>query len=104
MDRLSTLTNMLEERPEDSFLIFAIAKEYEKSGDEGNALKWYLRLKESNPEYLGLYYHLGKLYEAEESLDKAKETYQAGIDLAKKQQNTHSLSELQTALTNLEYL
>lgn len=101
MDRLNLLQEMLAEDPKDSFVLFAIAKEYEKK-DKATAIDAYLRLKELDPSYVGLYYHLGKIYEADGNTGQAIATYSEGIEVAKKQADFHSISELNTAKTNLE--
>jgi tetratricopeptide (TPR) repeat protein len=99
--RLDQLLNMLKNSA-DAFLLFAVAKEYEKAKDNANALSYYLRLVNEQPDYVGTYYHLGKLYESAHEFDKAIETYDAGIKTAKAQGDQHSLSELAAAKMNLE--
>ena len=94
MLRLQQLLALLESSPRDSFLLFAIAKEYEKMGDEDNALSYYLQLREADPGYVGLYYHLGKLYQRRQDLENALEAYKTGMDVAKKAGDGHALSEL----------
>lgn len=94
MSRLPLLLNLLSASPQDSFLLFAIAKEYEKMGDEEQALAYYLRLREADPGYVGLYYHLGKLYQRRQDLENALEAYKTGMDVAKKAGDGHALSEL----------
>jgi tetratricopeptide (TPR) repeat protein len=74
-DRLELLKSMLEKSPKDSFLLFAIAKEYEGLGENKAALDFFLNLKESQPDYVGLYYHLGKLYEKNDEIETAFFTY-----------------------------
>jgi len=100
-DRLHQLQNFLESSPGDSFILFAIAKEYEKMGDLDKALEQYLQLKASDPDYVGLYYHLGKIYELKEDFDTAVEVYKEGMNTAKKQGDQHALSELAGAKLNL---
>jgi len=100
--RLDKLLRFLQESPKDSFLAFAIAKEYETAGQINKALNYYNNLKNNDPEYIGVYYHLGKIYEMIQQETLAKETYTQGINLAKKQGDFHSLSELNNARTNLE--
>lgn len=93
---------MLESSPRDSFLLFAIAKEYESAGDRDKALEYFEMLRSSDPGYVGLYYHLGKLFEQSQSPEKAIATYKEGIEVARKASDFHSLSELNGALLNLE--
>ncbi len=97
MDRLSQLMNLYSQSPNDAFLQFAIAKEHEKNGQEKEALNWYLQLRQAQPNYVGLYYHLGKLYERLQDLPKAVETYRAGIVVAKEVNDRHALGELNGA-------
>lgn len=101
-DRLSKLLAFLVDSPDDSFLIFAVAKEYESAGQVDQALKHYLLLKEKDPEYIGLYYHLANLYIHIQEEILAMTIYKEGIELAKKQSDFHALSELNNAKTNLE--
>ncbi|MEM1123775.1 MAG: tetratricopeptide repeat protein, partial [Bacteroidota bacterium] len=100
--RLSQLMTFLEESPNDSFLMFAVAKEYEKLEELGNAKEYYEKLVANDPNYVGTYYHLGKLHEEEEELTKALDIYQKGIEVAKKIKDQHALSELMGAKMNLE--
>jgi len=102
MDRLDKLLKHLESDPKDSFLIFAVAKEYEKRNQLNKALSYYSNLKSVDPEYIGLYYHLAKFYEMITEDLLAMNTYKEGVELAKKLGDFHSLSELNTALTNLK--
>lgn len=99
--RLNQLLSMMGEKP-DAFILFAIAKEYEKTEDFQNALSYYLRLTQEHPDYVGTYYHLGKLYEKQEEFEKALDIYEKGMNTAKKAGDQHSLSELAAAKMNIE--
>ena len=101
-NRIDSLLAFLKEDPEDSFVRFALAKEYEKIGTLKKALDTFLELKDLDPNYIGLYYHLGGLYELLNEKDDALKTYEAGIEVAKKLADFHALSELHNAKTNLE--
>ena len=98
--RLQLLQQILEKTPGDAFALFAIAKEHEGLGDLPQALSFYLQLHESDPDYVGLYYHLGKLYEKLNQPDAAIQTYRAGMQVAKKAGDQHAYSEIYAA--NLE--
>ena len=101
-NRLQQLKQLLEEDPNDDFLLFAIAKEYEKIGDTNRAFSYYEQLQIKNPKYLGTYYHLGMLHQEEAQLEKALEIFKLGIQEAMDQKDLHALAELQNAKTNLE--
>lgn len=102
-DRLNQLKSFLETSPGDSFILFAIAKEYEKLQDDQLALEHYLKLRKQDPNYVGLYYHLGKLHERAERSESATEAYEAGMLIAKAKGDQHAFSELSSAKLNLEY-
>ncbi len=101
MTRLERLQAMLQESPDDAFLLFALAKEYEKLDNNEQALDFYLKLEKEHPNYVGTYYHLGKLYENLEKPAKAFHTYKVGMKIAKQEGDQHSLSELAGAKLNL---
>jgi tetratricopeptide (TPR) repeat protein len=97
MTRLSQLQELLSDNPGDSFVRFALAKEYEKLGDEARAFTYYRELLEKDPDYLGLYYHLGKWYERADDVEQAINIYSRGMDVARQQGDQHALGELSGA-------
>jgi tetratricopeptide (TPR) repeat protein len=99
--RLEQLMTFLNNSPEEPFVLFAIAKEYEGLGDNEKALEYYLKLETADSDYVGTYYHLGKLYEQINENSKAFSTYKKGIEIAKKIGDQHSLSELAGAKMEL---
>ena len=101
-NRLTQLKEMLAEDPDDSFLLFAIAKEYEGLEQYEEAIKGFVTLVEKDAAYVGTYYHLAKLYEEMEDADNALATYEAGILMAQKMKDLHALSELKNAKLNFE--
>ncbi len=103
LNRLEHLLGLYESTPTDSFVLFALAKEYESKDDPDRALEFYLRVKETNPAYVGLYYHLGKLYETLQKPELALQTYNQGVEVAQSAGDQHAASELKGAKLNLEY-
>lgn len=101
MSRLDQLFDLLKKQPNEPFLLFAIAKEYEKAKDLDKALEYYVELYDTSPEYVGTYYHLGKLYEKLKNPDKALHTYKQGMAIARMQGETHAHSELAGAAMNI---
>lgn len=101
MSRLQQLINLYQSSPNDAFLCFALAKEYEKLGDDVQALQFYTTLVEKHPDYVGTYYHLGKLYEKLQEIKTAFLTYAQGMQVAQKIGDRHALSELAGAKLNL---
>ena len=102
MQRLNALLEMLRLDPTDAFLLFALAKEHENANDDATALSYYLQCGEYNPDYVGLYYHLGKLHERATEYDTAAATYTRGMTVAKAANDRHAHNELAMALDALE--
>lgn len=92
--RLQLLQSMLAENPADPFLLFATAKEFEGLGETAEALHFYEKLRQSDPNYVGLYYHFGKLLEKTGDSDAALKIYDTGIEVAKSAGDRHAAAEL----------
>lgn len=101
-ERLSTLLAFLDESPEDAFLLFAIAQEYIKLGNDDMARMYFTELREHHPTYTGLYYHLGKLELRQGRQFEAIAIFEQGIAIAKSAGDTHAWSELKAALDDLQ--
>lgn len=101
INRIEFLLSCLEKDGEDSFVRYALAKEYENSGDLEEAVKQYQILEQNDSEYVGLYYHLGHVYVELERVEEALSAFDRGIAVARRQQDQHALSELLNARTNV---
>ncbi|WP_200878600.1 tetratricopeptide repeat protein [Sphingobacterium sp. SG20118] len=101
-DRLEQLQEFLKDSPQDPFLKYAMATEYLKLGNQEEALKGYLDLVTNHSDYVGTYYHLGKLYEKMTRVEEARDIYQKGIVITQKKRNMHALGELRGALNLLD--
>jgi tetratricopeptide (TPR) repeat protein len=102
MERIPILEDILKEDPNNTFTLFALAKEWSNKGDFTTAIQYFIKLKEIDDQYLGLYLHLGKAYEANDEIEKALVIFREGCQVATSQNDEKSHSELQAALFNLE--
>lgn len=102
INRLERLKALAEERPNDSFTLFALAKELEKAGETQESLKKYRQIIDKDSKYIGTYYHLGKLLEQDNQPEEALSIYQMGIQMAQQIQDHHALAELKNAHFNLQ--
>jgi predicted Zn-dependent protease len=100
--RLQQLREMLKAEPNDAFLNYALAVEYEKEGKIDEATVYLQNMIKSHPDYLPVYYKLGKLFENREQFNEAKKSYLLGKDLALQQNNKKTLNELEEALWLIE--
>jgi tetratricopeptide (TPR) repeat protein len=101
--RLAQLFAFLKDAPDDPFLRFALAKEYEKQENQEQALAQYLHLVEHQSDYVGTYYHLGKWYERDGQVEQAIEAYEKGAAVARSAGDQHALAELLGAKGMLEF-
>lgn len=98
MSRIKQLLEFLQDDPADTFVLYSLAQEYVKFGDLEKGLEYFVKLKKTDPDYIGMYYHLGKLRERLDQPSKAIETYEEGIRRARAAGDMHAASELTGAL------
>ncbi|MGX5819369.1 tetratricopeptide repeat protein [Chitinophaga lutea] len=101
MDRISQLKAFLEGSPGDGFLQHALALEYVKTGDDAAARAVFETLLSAQPDYVGSYYHLGKLLERIGDNAEAVRIYEKGMEVAKAAGDRHAYAELQAAHEDL---
>ena len=104
MDRLAALLDFHHADPDDAFTRFALAQEYLKRDEPAQALAFFEALVRDHPDYVGTYYHLGKLYETLGRAESAAGVYRSGIAAATRAGDAHARSELQGALLAAEGL
>jgi Tfp pilus assembly protein PilF len=100
-DKMKTLAGNIKANPSDSFSKFALALEFLKQDELKRAKMLFEDVYEKEPQYVGVYYHLGKLYERLEMTDKAKKIYREGIEVAKAQKEKRTHKELTEVLAEL---
>ena len=98
---IKKLVSAIKANPDDSFTKFALALEFLKKDELKRAKILFEDVYKNDPDYVGVYYHLGKLYERMEHVKQAKQMYRQGIDVAAKQKEHRTLKELKEALTQL---
>ena len=103
MDRIDKLKEFLKADPTDSFVQHALALEYIKLGDDGEARRLFETILEREPGYVGSYYHLAKLLERNRDNQGAIKVYEKGMEQAKKLGDNKALGELRGAYEELIY-
>lgn len=99
--KIRDLAASLKENPNDSFIKFALALELLKKDDVSKARVLFESVLKQDPEYLGVYYHLGKLYENTGRLDDAHTMFSDGLKVARDQNDKRTELELMDALESL---
>jgi Tfp pilus assembly protein PilF len=101
VDRIDKLKEFLKADPTDSFVQHALALEYIKLGDDGEARRLFETIIEREPGYIGTYYHLAKLLERNRDNDGAIKVYEKGMEEAKKLGDNKALGESRGAYEEL---
>lgn len=103
MDRIEKIKEFLKDNPADSFLKHALALEYVKAGNDAEAEKLFGEILQAHQDYVGSYYHLGKLLERNGNELQAAEVYAKGMQVAQAAGDQHALNELRAAWEDLTY-
>lgn len=96
--RIDIFKQMLQSDPVNSSILFGLAKEYEKVGQSPEmieTLERYLAIADDEGNAFGM---LARAYEQAAQPDKAKATYQRGIDAAMAHGHPSMAEEYRTAL------
>ncbi|MEX0660416.1 MAG: tetratricopeptide repeat protein [Balneolaceae bacterium] len=100
---IQILAKNVQKDPTDLFSKFALALELLKKNDVDKARLLFESVLKQDSGYLGVYYHLGKLYQRLDMLDKAMQVFKDGVNQADKKNDPHSKSELLEAIEQLRY-
>lgn len=99
-DRIQQLLNFLEEDPNDVFIRYALALEYQKSDPE-KAEELFGHLFINNPEYLPAYYMAAMLKTELNKPEEAIRLLKNGVEIAARVNDHTTLRELKEALKQL---
>ena len=80
--RIEVFEQMLASDPANAVVLFGLAKEYEKSGDDAKVIGMLERYLASADDEGNAYGMLARAYERTNQRDKARETYARGADVA----------------------
>jgi tetratricopeptide (TPR) repeat protein len=97
--RIDIFKQMLVNDPINSSILFGLAKEYEKAGQTPEmieTLERYLAIADDEGNAYGM---LARAYEQTDQREKAKETYQRGIDAATQHGHPSMAEEYRDTLT-----
>lgn len=100
-DRLTTLTQFLEQNPGDAFARYGLAMEYSRLGQIEAALEQFKKLLELHPDYTNGYFMAAQTLERAGRTPEAKKMLENGIAAAQRTGNRHALSEMSGMLEEL---
>jgi len=98
-DKIAQLEAMLDERPDDPFIIYALAREYQQHpAGTMQALLMYEHLVNHHPAYMGTYYHYARLLYSIGNQPEAIRLIHLGIEQGNQSGDRHATFELQGLL------
>lgn len=100
--RIEKLLEFASQDPSDPFPKYALAIEFLTINKE-KSRELFDTLLRTHQEYLPTYYHAANFYAELGERTLAASTFEQGIALAKSQQDTHALRELQSAYQNFQF-
>jgi tetratricopeptide (TPR) repeat protein len=100
--RLDKLKGMLEKSPGDTFLLYAMAMEYRKSGDAKSSLEFLDKVIQHDWGYCYAYHQKGQILESAGDMEGARQAYRLGIDAASRKGDRHAGEEISAALAIIE--
>lgn len=100
--RLAMLESMVAKGSTDPFAWYGLAMEYSSLGRLDEALNTFTKLREQSPTYVPMYLMCGQMLVKAGRKAEGREWLEAGIVAARAAGNTHALSELQSAVGDLD--
>lgn len=101
--RLQKLLEMKEENPLDTFVIYALAMEYNGLNQSDLALKYLQDCLAVDATYVPAYYQLALVYQALQNEQEAKICLQKGLSLLQQSPDVKTKNEFRSLLDELEY-
>ena len=101
-DRLSVLLEMLENDPNDQFVLYAICLELFKIGRAEEAIERMQNLLKFSPDYTPAYFRLGQWYAEQDEIQKALEILNRGKEIALAENDQKAKNEIQELINYLE--
>jgi tetratricopeptide (TPR) repeat protein len=99
--RLEKLLKMLETKPGDPFLLYALGLEYKKLGDRKSAIEYLDKTIQHDWGYCYAYYQKGLILQESDDIEAARRTFREGIDAAQRKGDAHAEGEISAALDML---
>lgn len=101
MDRIEILKQLAGKNPKDSFALYGVAMEYARREEYDQAMEYFRKLWEVNPDYAAAYYHAGQVLAKMGKLAEARRVMETGIEVTSRLGDDHARSELEAALSQL---
>jgi len=101
MDRISALSDILAQDPNNTFARYGLAMEFANSGQVDRALEEFEKLLSSNPDYAAGYFMAAQTLVKAGRAEEAKKKLVDGIAAAGRKRDAHAESEMQAMLEEI---
>lgn len=101
MPSIAQLEKLLTLEPDDAFLLYGLAQEYAKQGEDAKAVEYFDKTIAADPDYVYAYYHKARSLESLDRIDDAKACLTTGLEVAKKVADAKGISEISGFLAGL---
>ena len=98
MTRLDQLLEMLKTEPDDTFLNYALALEYDKLEKQDESLRLFQKLMALEPPYVPAFFMAGQMLQRLDRTEEASTILTSGIAQAQQQGNSHAAGEMREFL------
>ena len=98
MSKIAALEALLEENPDDPFVIYALAREYEQEAGSMQAALMYEHLVTNYPDYIATYYHYAKFLQEAGNHTEALKLLLKGIERGLEMKELHAVNEMKELL------
>ena len=101
MDKIATLSEVLEQNPTDAFARYALAMAFVSEGRADDALREFALTLEHNPDYVPAYQMSAQAMLKLGRVDEARSRLANGLVVAQRAHNARASSEMQAMLDEI---
>ena len=101
MSRREKIEAMLLDNPQDNFLNYALALEWEKEDQPEKSIELFRSLMAEEPPYVAAFFMAGQLFTKLDRSEEAKEVLQQGAKNAELQGDLHAAGEMREFLASI---
>ena len=102
MSRREQLEAMLADAPDDTFLRYALAMEWDSEGEHQRSLEIHQSLMDDQPPYVPSFFMSGQQLAKLDQIEAAMVVLQQGIKQANQQGDAHAAAEMTEFLESLD--
>jgi len=101
VERLARLMAMLEADPRDTFCLYGVAQEHVKRGALAEALAWFEKTLEVDPDHAYAWFHKAKVLSGSGRTQEAIAALRSGLAAARRSSDGKAIGEIEGWLEEL---